>query len=176
MLAKKRTFKRLKNIEGKNEQQMDLIEDQGEKQLNLINKSNLENRSEKLQIEDVLNEKARKISNKINKEIRDNENKKFLCTHSNGKEYNFYNFANLNRFGSKIFNGEILIEDALEEQARMKNLLMSLKKYDPSNDNKIKARKEVLKNAEDLFETRNKIINAFIDSTFPVVKNVQKTN
>ena len=37
-------LKRLKNIEGKNEQQLELIKDQGDKQLNLINKSNLENR------------------------------------------------------------------------------------------------------------------------------------
>ena len=37
-------LKRLKKIEGKNEQQLELIKDQGDKQLNLINKSNLENR------------------------------------------------------------------------------------------------------------------------------------
>ena len=36
-------LKRLKNIEGKNEQQLELIKYQGEKQLNLFNKSNLEN-------------------------------------------------------------------------------------------------------------------------------------
>ena len=35
---------------------------------------------------------------------------------------------------------------------------MSLEKYDPSNSYKIKTRKEVLKNAEDLLKTRNKII------------------
>ena len=40
----------------------------------------------------------------------------------------------------------------------MEKLLMSLKKYNPSNDYKINARKEVLKNAEDLLEKRNKII------------------
>ena len=43
-------LKRLKNIEGKNEQRLDLIKTQREKQLNLINKNNLENRSEKLEI------------------------------------------------------------------------------------------------------------------------------
>ena len=50
---------------------------------------------------------------------------------------------------------------------------MSLKRY-PSNDYKIDAKKEILKNAEDLLETRNKIINAFRDGIFPFVKNVQK--
>ena len=55
----------------------------------------------------------------------------------------------------------------------MEKLLMSLKKYDPSNSYKIKTRKEVLKNAEDLSETKNKIINAFIDGIFPLAKKVQ---
>ena len=53
--------------------------------------------------------------------------KKNLCTDSNGKEYNFYKFANLNLFGNKTFNGKASIEDALEEQAEMEKLLMSLK-------------------------------------------------
>ena len=56
----------------------------------------------------------------------------------------------------------------------MEKLLMSLKKYNPSNDHKINVRKEVLKNAEDLLETRNKIINAFRDGTLPLAENVQK--
>ena len=110
----------------------------------------------------------------INKEIKDNEDKFFLCIHSNGTEFNFYKFANLNLFGNKIFNGKTSIEDALEEQTKMEKLLMSLKKHDPSNNSKIKTRKEVLENAEDLFETRNKIINAFRAGIFPLAKNVQK--
>ena len=56
----------------------------------------------------------------------------------------------------------------------MEKLLMSLKKYNPSNDHKINVRKEVLKNAEDLLETRNKIINAFRDGTLPLAENGQK--
>ena len=51
----------------------------------------------------------------FNKEIKDNGDKKFLCTHSNGKEFNFYKFANLNLFGKKKFNGKTSIADALEE-------------------------------------------------------------
>ena len=90
------------------------------------------------------------------------------------KEYNFYQFANLNTFGKKIFNGKTSIEDALEEQAKMKKLLMRLKKYDPSNDYQLKTRKKVSKNAENLFEKRNKIINAFDDGIFPFAKDVQK--
>ena len=38
----------------------------------------------------------------------------------------------------------------------------------------IKKRKEVLKNAEDLLKTRNKIIRAFEDGIFALAKDVQK--
>ena len=48
------------------------------------------------------------------------------------------------------------------------------KKCDPSNSYKIKTRKEVLKNAEDLFKIRNRIIMAFEDGTFPLAKDVQE--
>ena len=67
-------------------------------------------------------------------------------------------------------------KDALEEQAKMEKLLMSLKKYDPSNSYKIKTRKEFLKNAEDLFKIRNKIIKVFEDGIFPLAKDIQKTD
>ena len=97
----------------------------------------------------------------------------FFSTHSNGKEYSFYKFANLNLFGNKIFNGKTSIEHALEEQAKMEKLLMSLKKYDPSNDYKIETRKEVLKNAY-LLKIRNKIIRTFENGIFPIAKDVQK--
>ena len=102
--------------------------------------------------------------------------KNFLRTHSNGKEYSFYKFANLNFFGNKIFNGKTSIEDALHEQAKMKKLLMSLKKYDPSNVYKTKTRKEVLKNAENLLKTRNKIIRTFEDGVSPLAKICKKKN
>ena len=167
-------MKKLKNIEGKNEQLLKLTKNRREKQLNLINKINLERESKQLEIQNYLDPEAKRLMDEINKEIKDNENKNFLCIHSNGKEFNFYKFDNLNLFGNKIFNGKTSIEDALEEQAKMEKLLMGFKKYNLSNRYKIKARKEVLENAENLFETRNKIINAFRDDIFPFAKNVQK--
>ena len=44
---KDRLLKRLRNIEGKNEQQLEAIRDQGERQLSLINKNILGSRPEK---------------------------------------------------------------------------------------------------------------------------------
>ena len=121
-----------------------------------------------------MNPEAKKITDEIKKEIEDNENKNFLGTHSNGKEYKFYKFANLDLFRNKIYSGQTSIEDALEEQGEMEKLLISLKKYNPSNDYKINTRKEVSKNAEDVLDTRKKIINTFRDGTLPLAKNMQK--
>ena len=117
-------MKKLKNIEGRNEQQLELMKNQGEKQLNLLNKSNKE--SKKLEIQSALNTEAKKLIDKIKKDIENNENKKFLCTHSNGKEHNFYKFANLDLFGNKIYSGQTSIEDALKKQSEMEKFLMSL--------------------------------------------------
>ena len=66
-------LKRLKNIEDKNKQQLELIKNQGEKQTNLINKSNLESGSKKLEIESVLNLQAKQLIDEINKEFKNNE-------------------------------------------------------------------------------------------------------
>ena len=97
-----------------------------------------------------------------------------MCTHSYGKEYNFYKFANLNLLGNKIFSGITSIKDAKDEQFDMKKLIIALDGYDPSNTIKKKTKNEVLENAKELFETRNKIIREFEDGTFPLGKNVPK--
>ena len=121
-------LKRLKNIEGKNEQQLELIKNQGEKRLNLMNKNSLEKESKQLEIQSYLDPKATRLMNNINKEINDNEDKIFLCTHSNGKEFNFYKFANLSLFGNKVFNGKTSIKDALKEQVKMEKIINEFKK------------------------------------------------
>ena len=71
-MIKKGLLKRVKNIEGKNEQQLELIKNQGEKQLNLINKNNLEKESKPLEIQSYLNPEAKTLMDEINKEIKDN--------------------------------------------------------------------------------------------------------
>ena len=82
-------MKEIKNIEGKNEQQLELIKNQGEKQLNLINKSNLESRSKKLETESVLNPQAKQLINEINNEITNNEDKTFWAYIQMGKNITF---------------------------------------------------------------------------------------
>ena len=63
-------LKRIKNIEGKNEQQLDLIKDQGERQLGLINKLNSD-KTKKFDFYNLENSESRKLANKINKAIEE---------------------------------------------------------------------------------------------------------
>ena len=82
--------------------------------------------SKQSEIQSYLDPEAKRLMDEIYKEIKDNEDKNFLRRHSNEKEFNFCKFANLNLFENKIFNGKTSVEDALEEQAKMEKLLMSL--------------------------------------------------
>ena len=71
--------------------------------------------------------------NKIKKVIRDNRNKNFVCTHSNGTQYDFNQYRDLNQFGNDICNCELSINDARNEQDNMAILINKLKHYGPTN-------------------------------------------
>ena len=93
---KLRIVEKTKKIEDKTDKQLDLIRDQEyqeKKELNLINKSNLENRPEKLDIKEA--KQAKQLIDEINKGIEDIQNKDFFCTHTNGKPFNFCRFTDL---------------------------------------------------------------------------------
>ena len=62
-------LKRLKNIEGKNEQQLDLIRDQGDRQLNLIGRINTE-KIKSIGFFDKENKDAQKLGKNINDVIK----------------------------------------------------------------------------------------------------------
>ena len=81
-------LERLKNIEGKNEQQLDLIRDHDEKQLHIIGKINTD-KTKKIAYYSVKNKTAIDLVNKTRTVIRENRNKNFVCTHSNGTQYDF---------------------------------------------------------------------------------------
>ena len=81
-------LKRLKNIESKNESQLDLIRDQNEKQVDVTGKINTD-KTKRSGYYNVKNKTAVDLVNKIRKAIRENRNEKFVCTHCNGTQYDF---------------------------------------------------------------------------------------
>ena len=137
-----------------------MIRDQGEKQFDLIGKINTD-KTKRIGYYDVKNKTAVALVNKIKKEIRDNKNRNFVCTNTNGTQYNFNQYRDLNQFGNEIYSDEISLDEARDEQLNMSILINKLKGYDARNPKKKKSKQEVLRNAQKFYNIRNDIINAF---------------
>ena len=112
--------------------------------------------------------------NKINTLIRENRNKSFVCTHSNGTQYDFNQYIDLNQFGNDIYSGELSINDAKNEQDNIAVLINKLKNYIPTNPKKVKSTQEVLDNAQKLYNIRNDIINVFESNIFTTKQRDKK--
>ena len=97
---------------------------------------------------------------RINKIIKSNKNKSFLCIHSDGTQYDFNQYRDLNQYGSEIYNGKISIEDAKDEQYEMKILINKLKMYNPTSLKKAEFRIKVHENLQRLYIIRNETIKA----------------
>ena len=143
-------MKRLKNIEGKNEQQLDAIEDQGERKLEAIKSYDATNKSQKTEFVSEKNQEAKELLNEVKEISRKNENKKFVCFPSNGTLYNFNKFRDIKQPGNDIFNGQISIKQAKDEQNEMMEEITKLQNYNPTNKQKIMFKEEVFNNARKL--------------------------
>ena len=151
-------FKRLKNIEGKNEVQLQAIKDQGEKQLREIkniNKSNM------LKVIDEIrrkNDEANKTLLDIKKIDTKVDTAELVCTKTDGTKYNFNTFALPLKFVEKIFNYEITLDEAKDDQDKLEKLTIRLEKYKPKINKKKKEEKnKVLESAVKLFHVREDI-------------------
>ena len=116
-------LKRLKNIEGKNEQQLEAIKDQGERQLEAIKNYSTKKKSFKeLEFSSEMNKKNEVFAelDQLREEIKRGN---LLCVYTNGTEYNFSNFKLLEQFYYDIVSGRITIEQAKDEQNRMNELI-----------------------------------------------------
>ena len=117
---KKGLLKRLENIEGKNEQQLEVIKDQGERQLEAFSSYDAKNKSQKIEFGNEKNQEAKELADEVKEISLKNKNKKFVCPHSNGTPYNFNKFRDIKQLGSDIFNGYIAIKQVNDEQDEMK--------------------------------------------------------
>ena len=100
-------FKRLKNIEDKNE-------DQSKKQLDAIKNINISSKPLKeISFFSTLSDEAKNLMIDI-KEIDDWLDKaQLICTKTDGKtKYNFSNFTFPSKFASKIYNKDFTLQEA----------------------------------------------------------------
>ena len=99
-------LKKLKNIEGKNEEQLKAIEDQGKKQ------------SEKLK--NIDKNKISRKNDEANKILLDKalDNADFVCTKTDGAKYDFNRFFLPLKFLEKIYDYEITLDEAKKKRKR----------------------------------------------------------
>ena len=170
-------FKRIKNIEGKNEEQLKAIEDQGKKQLEQL--KNID-KSKTLEIIDKISKKnneANKLLSEFKKINKTLDNADAVCTKTDNKtKYDFNRFSLPLKFIEKIHNYDITLGEAINDQKNLNILINKLNNdYEPRNTKKIEEKKRVLKSAKKLQNARKDIIDLFEKGVFPYRGNVFKT-
>ena len=133
-------FKRIKNIEGKNEKQLKAIEDQGKRQLEEIKNINIGSKPLKTSsFFSAISEKAKQLMNEI-KVIDDwLETAQCICTKTDGKtKYDFNKFVLPLKFATKIYGHDLTLQEAEDDQQKLKILINKLNNnYNPTNQTKI---------------------------------------
>ena len=150
-------FKRIKNIEGKNEEQLKAIEDQGKKQLEEIKNINIGSKPlNTSSFFSTISEKAKELMNEI-KVIDDwLETAQRICTKTDGKtKYDFNKFVLPLKFATKIYRHDLTLQEAEDDQQKLKILINKLNNnYNPTNQTKIKETDDMLKSARKLLVIR----------------------
>ena len=156
-------FKRLKNIESKNE-------DQSKKQLDAIKNINISSKPLKtIGFFITLSDEVKKLMVNI-KQLDDwFDIAQLVCTKTDGKtKYGFSKFTFPSKFASKIYNKNITLQEAEGNQQELEILINRLNNsYNPKNKIKTNEKKKNLKSAKKLFFIREGIIRAFERGIFP---------
>ena len=155
-------FKRLKNIENKNEKQLKSIEDKNENQFDTNSKS-----LKSISYFSQLTTKAKELFEKLQKKENDIDSEKCVCVKTDETIFNFIKIKNPLDLASNIYGNKSLLKDAEDKQNEIKILLNKLRKYSPTNLKKIKAKEETLSAAEKLLNNRQEVIDLFKTGIFP---------
>ena len=151
------------------EKQIKTIEDQGKKEVYVLNtlKSNNQSTIEDVILNDALNnDETKKEFDKI-KEIEKNVDREKLIYKTDEYTYSFKNFQTIKTFGRDIYEGKITIKEANEYQTDVLAEIMNYRKYTKPRSQEKKQEKEiVLENLYNFFEGREKVIDAFESKIF----------
>ena len=162
-------FKRLKNIEDKNE-------NQGIKQLEAIKSINMGSKPLKtISFFRTISEEAKKLMVN-NKQIDDwLDTAQLVCTKTDGKtKYDFNKFVFPSKFTSKMYHRDLTLQEAENDQQELKILINKLNNdCNQKNQIKIGAKNDTLKSAKKSFNIRDKIISAFKKGVFPYIDGFQ---
>ena len=119
-------------------------------------------------LENTLSEEAKNELNEI-KEIEKTVERKNLVYRTNEYTYSLTNFRTTNTFVRYIYNGTIILKEADEDQSSLlfefTNLKKKIKRQNPEKKQK---KKDILKNLYALFDSRERVLDAFESKIFPV--------
>ena len=145
-------LKRLKNIEDKNEKQLDT----NSKSLKSISYYN------------QISTEAKELFEKIKKEINNINPENFACVKTDGTIF-INTFKNSLDLASNIYRNKNLLKNAENEQNEIKILLNKLRNCNLTNLKKKNAKKETLSAAEKLLNNRQEVIDAFKKGIFTYI-------
>ena len=114
-----------------------------------------------------LSQESKDLTDKIKDADNDLDKYKLAFIGSNPEKFNFNIFRWPLTFLSAIYNGELSLKEAEISQREMRKKINKLKfNYRPENEEEKEEVNQVLMQANDLLEYRDKIIDAFTDGIF----------
>ena len=162
-------LKRLKNIEGKNEEQLKVLKDQLEKQP-IISKIKNPNFN-KVSLRNLLDAKSIKVFNEIRNqdEIIDYSQFNFI-TSPRKYTFKFGDFMSLRNLAENIYNGNASLDVAKQEQRKMENVLERFIDCNPIKDMYRNKKTNILLNAREFYKGRKEVFIVFEENMFPLPK------
>ena len=161
-------FKRLEYIKYKNEEQLQAIKDQGEKQLKELKKIDKSKTLKAIGKISKRNDEANKLLPEFRKIDETLDNAEVVGTKTDGTKYDFHRFLFPLTFIEKIHNYEITLHKARNYQTELRILINKLNNdYNPRTVKNAKEKNNVLESARKLLYARKYIIGFFEKGTFP---------
>ena len=150
-------LKRLKNIEDKNE-----------KPLEVRNKAN-ENIKE---VTDFVNQplsfEAKELMNKIKVIQKDVDYRKLKIRGGNNADYDFSDYKTFKELFTELYYKISTIDYVERKQDEITGVIGALKAYAPRDNKYVEAKNKLSNNVEDVYIGREKIIERFKNSVFPL--------
>ena len=162
-------FTRLENIKDKNEEQLKVLKGQLEKQpiISKVKNFNFNNVS----FRNLLDDKSVKVFDEIKyqDEIIDYSGLNFIGS-SKKYTFNFGDFMSLGNLAENIYNGNVSLDAAKQEQRKMENMLERFIDYNPIKNVYKNQKVNILLNAREFYKGRREILIAFEENMLPLLK------
>ena len=171
VIKKKDLLKSLKNIEGKDEEQLKELKDQGEKQLQILaRKTDKEVDFKNVLLRGTLDySKSKKVYNEIKEQDEKINYTKLVCIGSGKHQYNFTIALDLKSLAESIYNSNFSLEVVKVKQRNMDDVITRLEDYNPKKEKYKTQKTSTFLNAREFYKGRKMIVIAF-ENVIPLPK------